>query len=528
MYKILVSDALHEKGMEILKGCSDLQVDVKVGLPVDELKKIVGGYDALAVRSATKVNDDLLKCATNLKVICRAGIGVDNIDVGKATERGVVVMNTPAGNSVTTAEHTMGLMLSMARLIPQATSSMKKGEWEKKAFMGVELLDKTLGIVGLGNIGSIVADRAHGFKMKVVAYDPFLSKDAALKKGAELVTLDELFKTSDFISIHIPLIDSTRNMIGKDEFNKMKTGVYFVNCARGGLVDEVALLDALNSKKVAGAALDVFGKEPPPADSPLLKHPKVICTPHLGASTEEAQEKVAIDCGRQLIDFFVNGVVSNAVNLPSISPEQAPILQPYQRLAEKLGKFHGQIVPGGAKKITLEYHGDITELDTKTLTLSYLKGYFSTCLDTPVTEVNAPIYAKNRGVEVIEQTSSKQGEFTSLMAVSLTTDEQTSTVAGSVFRANEPRIVGIDKFNFEALPEGDILVVRNQDRPGVVGSIGTILGENKINISRMQLGLDSQAKQAIMLINIDSKVPPAILEKVSAISGMISAKQIYL
>lgn len=528
MYKILVSDALHEKGMEILRGCADLQVDVKVGLPVDELKKLIGNYEALAVRSATKVNDDLLSFAKNLKVICRAGIGVDNIDVGKATERGVVVMNTPGGNNVTTAEHTMGMILAIARFIPQATKSMRDGQWEKKAFMGVELMDKTLGIVGLGNIGSIVAERARGFKMKVVAFDPFLSKEAALKKGAELVDLDELFKRSDFVSIHIPLTDATKHMIGRDEFKKMKDGVYFINCARGGLVDEVALLEALSSEKVSGAALDVFEKEPPIKDYPLLNHPRVICTPHLGASTEEAQEKVAIDCGKQLVDFFVNGVVSNAVNLPAISPEQAPFLQPFQRLAEKLGSFQGQTASGGAKKISIEYHGEITELDIKALTLSYLKGYFSTCLEMPVTEVNAPFFAKSRGIEVVEVLSSKKTEFTSLVVASLTTDEGTTSVSGTIFRAKEPRIVRIDRFILEALPEGVILVVRNQDRPGVVGSIGSILGENKINISRMQLGLDQPSKQAIMLINVDSKVPPKILEKLNAIEGMVSVKQVFL
>lgn len=324
MYKVLVSDALHENGLEILKGCSDLEVDVKVGLPVDELKKVIGNYDALAVRSATKVNDDLLRHAKNLKVICRAGSGVDNIDVDKATEHGVVVMNTPGGNNVTTAEHTMGLILAIARLIPQATKSIKDGLWDKKSFMGVELMDKTIGIIGLGNIGTNVAERARGFKMNVIAYDPLLSKEVALKKGVELVGLDELFRRADFITLHLPLTEKTRHTIGKDEFNKMKKGVFFVNCARGGLVDEVALLDALNSKKVAGAALDVFEKEPPSKDYPLLSHPKVICTPHIGASTGEAQEKVAIDCGRQLVDFLVKGIVSNAVNSPD-GPRQGSV-----------------------------------------------------------------------------------------------------------------------------------------------------------------------------------------------------------
>lgn len=318
MYKILVSDSLHEKGLEILKGCPDLEVDVKVGLPADELNKLIGNYDALAVRSATKVTGDILRHANKLKVICRAGSGVDNIDVEKATEHGVVVMNTPGGNNVTTAEHTMGLILAMSRLIPQATKSIKDGLWDKKSFMGVELMGKTIGIIGLGNIGAVVAERARGFKMNVIANDPLLSKEKAMGGGVEFVERDELFRRADFITLHIPLTKNTRHIIGKDEFNEMKDGVYFINCARGGLVDEAALLDALDSKKVAGAALDVFEKEPPQKDYPLLSHPRVICTPHIGASTRDAQRKVAIDCGNQLIDFLVRGVVSNAVNLEAV------------------------------------------------------------------------------------------------------------------------------------------------------------------------------------------------------------------
>ena len=491
------------------------------------LKKLIGNYDALAIRSATKVTDDILSKADHLKVICRAGIGVDNIDVKKATERGVVVMNTPGGNNVTTAEHTLGLIFSLVRSIPQATRSLKDGKWEKKAFMGVELMDKTIGILGLGNIGAIVADRARGLKMKVIAFDPFLSKEAARKMDVELVTLDELLSRSDIISIHVPLTDATKNMIGRKEFAKMKDGVYFVNCARGGLVDEDALLEALNSGRVAGAALDVFQKEPPGPTS-LIMHPHVIGTPHLGAATEDAQEKVSILCGKQLIDYLTKGVVSNAVNLPSVSAEQAPLLQPYQRLAEKLGSFHGQVLQGGAKKITLEYLGELTQLDVKSITLSYLKGYFSTYLETPVTEVNAPLFANARGIKIVESTSSKSEEFTSLIQVTLETDQGTTSVAGTIFRANEPRIVRIDRYILEALPEGVVLVIRNDDRPGVVGYIGTVLGENKINISRMQLGLDAVNKQAIALINIDGPVPPPILEKLKETQSILSVKQLFL
>jgi len=526
--KVLISDNLHPKGLEILQNCKELEVDLKPGMSPDELKKVIGDYDGIAIRSGTKLTDEIISNASNLKVICRAGIGVDNVDVKKATEAGVVVMNTPTGNNVTTAEHTISLLMSLVRSIPQATQSLKEGRWDKKKFMGVELMGKTFGVLGLGNIGGVVANRALGLKMHVVAYDPFLAKEVAEKRGVELLDFKEVLKTADFLTIHVPLSEATRHLIGKKEIKMMKDGAYLINCARGGLVDEAALLDALESGKLSGAALDVFEQEPPAADYALIKHPNVICTPHLGAATEEAQENVSILCGKQLIDFLTNGVVANAINLPSVTPEQAIELHPFQVLAEKLGKFQGQLIEGGAKKITLEYHGALTKQDLKPLTLSYLKGYFSCCVEQPVSEVNAPLFIKERGIELIESTTSKSEEFTSLIRATLTTDKEKGTVAGTIFRNNEPRIVNVDDSILEALPEGVVLVVRNDDRPGVVGQIGTVLGENGINISRMQLGLDPKAKHAIALINVDADLSPPIMEQLKGVQGVLSVKQLTL
>jgi D-3-phosphoglycerate dehydrogenase / 2-oxoglutarate reductase len=529
MAKILVSDKLSEAGLKILKDASSLEVDVKTGLKPDELKKIIGDYEGLIIRSSTKVTADLLSAAEKLKIIGRAGIGVDNVDTTAASKKGIIVENTPGGNVVTTAEHAIAMMCSAARKIPQATSSMKGGKWEKTKFVGSELYNKTLGVVGVGNIGKIVADRALGLKMKVIAYDPFLSSETAAKMGVELVELEDLFARSDFITIHTPLNEKTRNLIDRPAFGKMKKGVYIINCARGGIVNEEALVAAVQEGIVAGAALDVFAEEPISADHPLLKLEQVVCTPHLGASTDEAQENVAVEVAEQMVDYFVRGIVRNAVNFPSISAELAGVLQPYLSLAEKLGKLHGQLASSSPEEIHIEYSGELAEYPVASLTVSVLKGILEPILeDVSVNYVNAPFIAKERGMKVVESKVSSAKDFRSLIQVTLKTTKETREVSGTIFGTKNPRIVKIDDFYLEAVPEGTILVIHNQDRPGVVGNVGTLLGKNSVNISRMQLGLVKGKEKAIALYNVDQPVSASLLGELAKLPNIISVKQVTL
>ncbi|GAB4252896.1 MULTISPECIES: Rossmann-fold NAD(P)-binding domain-containing protein [Deferrisoma] len=521
MKRVLVSDNLSPRGVEILRSAEGVEVDVKTGLKPEELKGIIGQYDALVIRSATKVTADLLAHAANLKVIGRAGMGVDNVDVAEATKRGIVVMNTPGGNSVTTAEHALALMMSLVRNIPQADASMKQGKWEKKKFQGHELCGKTLGVVGLGNIGSIVADRALGLKMKVVGYDPYLSQERAAELGVELVDLEELFRRADIVTIHVPLLDETRNLINREALAKMKDGVYLVCAARGGIVDEDALLEAIESGKVAGAALDVF-REEPPGLTPLVAHPRVVCTPHLGASTVEAQEAVAVQVAEQIVDYLERGIIRNAVNVPSVPPEILAQMAPYLDLARSLGQLQAQLGVEGLKAVDLQYSGRIAEGRTGLVTAAALEGLLSASLGERVNLVNAPVIARERGIRVSETTAKNGEDYSAMMRLAVETAQGRFSLAGAIFGRKEPRIVEIDGIPIEAIPRGHLLVFWNYDRPGLVGSIGTTLGRHAINIGQMQFGREAPGGRAVTVVNVDVPVPAEVLRELKELPNVVS------
>jgi D-3-phosphoglycerate dehydrogenase len=536
--KILVADDLSARGIELLQATPGFSVDVKVGLKPDALQEIIGGYHGLAVRSATKVDSALLARATNLKVVGRAGIGVDNIDVPSASRRGIIVMNTPGGNAVTTAEHAICLLASLVRQIPQATASMKAGKWEKKKFAaGIELADKVLGVVGLGNIGRIVADRAIGLKMRVVAYDPFVTEEAAARLGVQLASLDDVLARADFVTIHVPFLNETKGLVNAAAIAKMKKGALLVNASRGGIVDEEALLAALTSGHLGGAALDVFSVEPP-VGSPLPGLDNVICTPHLGASTEEAQEKVAIEVAEQLVAFFTRGEVRNAVNMAPVSVEAMPRMAPFLELAGRIGSLVGQLSPEGVNELEVEIGGEVGELGVAPIVRTALVGFLKTHLEPPVNEVNAPLLAKERSIHVVETKKSTGGDYTSWLAVRARGRGGERYVKGTVFAAAaagpEPRLVQVDDFLLEAVPEGQIIVIRNDDRPGVIGSVGTLLGGRGINVSRMQVGLVRSRHEALMLWNVDaeeqssSPVGEDILEAVRKLAHVKSAFRVSL
>jgi len=525
--KVLISDPLSNKGLEILARAKHLKYDIKPGLPPEELKKIIPEYDAIIIRSETKLKAEIIEAADRLKVIGRAGIGLDNVDLPAATKKGIVVMNTPQENAIAAAEHTIAMMLSISRRIPQATSSMKAGKWEKKKFMGVELYNKTLGIVGIGVIGSIVADRARGLKMKVVAYDPYISKEAAEKKGVDLVSFDELLSRSDFISVHTPLTEETRNLIDKNAFRKMKDGVILIHCARGGIVSERDLYDAIQEGKVAGAALDVFEKEPA-VGNPLFELEQVISTPHLGASTGEAQENVSIAIAQQIVDYLTFGEARNAVNIPMVSPDILPFLRPYLRLGEKLGSFLGQISNYAIEEVLIEYHGEVVEYGTKPITISVLKGMLTPFVGETVNFVNAQVMAKERGMKITESSSAKTEDFASLIAITARSKMEQNYIAGALFGRKELRIVKLNDFFIEAIPEGYILLVNNYDRPGVIGNVGTTLGNKNINIATMQFGRDRMGGNAISLLHLDAPLPPGVLGEILRLPNIISVRQIQL
>ena len=508
--RVLVSDPLSSKGLEILGRAKSLKYDLKPGLSPEELKRIIPEYDGIIIRSETKLKGDLIEAGNRLKVIGRAGIGLDNVDLPAATKKGIVVMNTPQENAIAAAEHTMAMIFSVSRKIPQATASMKAGKWEKKKFMGVELYNKTLGLIGIGVIGTIVADRARGLKMKVIGYDPYLSKEIAEKKGVDLVSLDELLRRSDFISIHTPLTDETRNLIDKNAFPKMKKGVILINCARGGIINEKDLYDAVKGGKVAGAALDVFEKEPA-VGNPLLELESVISTPHLGAATEEAQENVAIAIAQQVVDFLTLGEARNAVNMPAVSPDILPSLRPYLRLGEQLGSFLGQISNYAIEEILIEYHGEVVEYGTKPITISVLKGLLTPFVGETVNFVNAPVMAKERGIKITESTRAEAEDFASLIALTTRSKMEQNYIAGTLFGRKELRIVKLNDFFIEAIPEGHILLVNNYDKPGVIGNIGNALGSRNINIATMQFGRDRMGGNAISLLHLDVPLPPGMV-----------------
>ena len=527
MFKILVSDSLSEEGLSILKSSKDFIVDVKTGLKPAELKSIIAEYDALLVRSATKVTGEIIEAGTKLKIIGRAGVGLDNVDLKAATAKGIIVMNTPAGNTISTAEHTMSLILSLSRSIPQADQSMKKNEWRRKDFMGVELYNKTMGIIGLGRIGMEVAKRCLSFGMRVKAYDPFLSKEVADQNGVELVKLEEIYRQADYITVHVPLTEETTGMISDKQFQIMKAGVRVINCARGGIIDEAALVRALESKKVAGAALDVYVEEPP-KDSKLTGFSNIVLTPHLGASTEEAQVNVAIEIAHQVNDALLGKGIRNAANYPSVDPETYHVLQPYINLCEKLGNFTSQISQGALNEVNITYSGDISRHDTAPLTMALMKGLLSPVLQDTVNFINSLSLAKERGIRVTESKSMQSEEFVTLISLEIKTHKETHRIAGTLFTKTEPRIVKIDEFYVEAIPMGCMLILQNWDKPGLIGSLGMVMGEYNINIAAMSFGREKQGGRALTVLNVDSCVTGEVLEKVKALPHILSAKAVQL
>jgi D-3-phosphoglycerate dehydrogenase len=516
--RVLIADKMDPKAAAVFRE-RGIAVDEKPGLTPDELAQVIADYDGLAVRSSTKVNAAVMDAALpRLKVIGRAGIGVDTIDVPAASSRGIVVMNTPFGNSITTAEHAIAMLFALAREIPQADQSTQSGKWEKNRFMGVELAGKTLGLIGCGNIGSIVADRAHGLKMKVVAYDPFLSPERAVELGVEKAELDELLARADFITLHTPLTDQTRGILSREALAKTKPGVRIVNCARGGLIDEAALKDALDSGHVAGAALDVFQEEPA-KDNALFGTRGLICTPHLGASTTEAQVNVAIQIAEQMADFLLLGGVTNAVNMPSLTAEEAPRLKPYMALAEKLGKLAGQILGEDVRSVSVEVEGAAAQLNQKPITGAVLAGLMSSYSDS-VNMVNAPFLAKQRGLDVREVRHDREGAYHTLIAVEAVTPKGLRRVAGTLLGKNEARLVELFGIEIDAELEGAMLYIVNTDTPGFIGKLGTALGDAGINIATFNLGRRKARGDAAALIAVDGEIGPDVLETLGALDGV--------
>lgn len=520
MPKVLISDKMDPRAAEIFRE-RGVEVDEITGKTPDELKAMIGQYDGLAIRSSTKVTKDILEHATNLKVVGRAGIGVDNVDIPAASAKGVVVMNTPFGNSITTAEHAIALMFALARQLPEADASTQAGKWEKNRFMGVELTGKTLGLIGAGNIGSIVADRALGLKMKVVAFDPFLTEERAVEMGVTKATLDELLARADFITLHTPLTDQTRNILSAENLAKTKAGVRIINCARGGLIDEAALKAGLDRGHIAGAALDVFVEEPAKS-SPLFGTPGFVSTPHLGASTTEAQVNVAIQVAEQMADYLVSGGVTNALNMPSLSAEEAPKLRPYMGLAEKLGSLVGQLTTGAIDRVSIHREGAAAELNPKPVTSAVLTGFLRTQTDT-VNMVNAPVLARDRGMEVREVRIEREGDYHTLLRVSVRTADGERSVAGTLFGDANPRLVELFGIKVEADLAGHMLYVVNEDAPGFIGRIGTLLGERGVNIGTFHLGRRQAGGEAVLLLSVDGAVSPELLAQVKALPGVKTA-----
>lgn len=521
-YRVLVSDPLAEEGIDILKEFCD--VDVNTGLTEDQLVDIIGNYDALLVRSGTEVTARVIDAGAKLKFIGRAGAGVDNIDTEAATRRGIVVANAPEGNTLAATEHTMAMMLSLARNIPQATASLKKGEWKRSKFMGVELNDKVLGIMGFGRIGREVAKRAQAMQMKCIAYDPFITKERAASLGVEMVPLDELFRRADVITVHTPLIKETRHVINAETIATMKDGVRLINCARGGIIDEAALVDAIKSGKVAGAALDVFENEPP-TESPLLGLDRVIVTPHLGASTVEAQKNVAISVANQCISVLSGGAAKYVVNAPMIPAEQQALVEPYAMLAQKMGSLLIQLIEGRLESLEITYGGEAAALpNTKFITRVILKGLLDPILQVPVNIVNAEFVAKERGIRMSETTTEEAQGFRNIISITAKTDRMTESVSGSVSGPNRARIVSIGGYMTDLTPTGHVVISRHIDKPGVIGKAATILGRVNVNIAGMQVGRHKPGEEALMVLTVDSAVPAEAMEEIKKIDGIHTAK----
>ena len=527
-HKVLVTDHLASQGLERLQAAPDIAVDIRPGLTSEELARVISSYHGLIIRSGTRITKTVIEAATNLRVIGRAGIGVDNIDVEAATKQGIVVMNTPGGNNVTTAEHALSLLLALARNIPQANAALKAGQWEREKFTGSEISNKILGVIGLGNIGSIVAERALGLKMRVIAYDPFVTPESAAKLRVELVSLDELYAHADFITVHTPLTKETRGLIGTAAFAKMKRGVRLINCARGGIVDEGALFQAITNGLVAGAALDVFVEEPPPPTHPLLQLDQVICTPHLGAATDEAQINVAVAIADQVAHFLTHGVIQNAVNFPALTAKMLALLQPYLVLGEKLGSFLAQVIIGAPLEVQVEYSGEIVEYDVTPATAAVLRGLLSPVLESPINYVNAPLIARERGIRVVESRSSRPSDFLNSVTVRVLGETSVNTVEGAVFSNNAVRLVRVNDFYLEAVLDGHILMLHNRDVPGVVGAVGTLLGQRGINIASLELGRERIGGMAISLFHVDGQVPSEVLAELRTLEPIVSAQQIRL
>ncbi|MDY6823836.1 MAG: phosphoglycerate dehydrogenase [Thermodesulfobacteriota bacterium] len=520
--KVLVSDKLGEAGIEIFEYAPDIDVTVNTELTPEELLEEIEDYDALVIRSATKVTAELIDAAKNLKVVGRAGIGLDNVDIPAATQRGIVVMNTPKGNTVTTAEHAIAMMMSLSRNIPQGTASLRSGRWDKKKLQGREVMGKTLGVLGFGKIGSIVADRARGLKMKVIVFDPNINPDRIEKAGFQSVTLDELYEQADYITIHVPKVKKTTGLLNKDAFAKMKDGVMIVNCARGGIINEDDLSDALESGKVAGAALDVFATEPP-GESPLLKFDNFICTPHLGASTREAQTNVAVDVANQIIAYLKDGTVMNAVNAPSVTGEKLQKLKPYLELAERIGRLLAQIINGKLKEVSIEYNGDYHGLDLDPVSTALLNGILDPLIADAVNAVNAPAIAQEMGIKVSETSSAEPFDYRNLMTVKVTTTERTDTVAGTIFGKIYPRVVRINDFRMDLSPYGHILLILSANKPGDIGNIGAVLGEEGINILRLMIGHEEDiGEKNLIVVRTEETVPPDVFKKLEEQELLIS------
>ncbi|UUX93860.1 phosphoglycerate dehydrogenase [Methanoplanus endosymbiosus] len=522
-YKVLVSDPLAEEGIEILRGFCE--VDVRTGLSEEQLIKIIGEYDGLLVRSGTQVTESVIEAAEKLRFVGRAGAGVDNINLDAATKKGIIVANAPAGNTLAACEHTLAMMASLARNIPQATASVKKGEWKRSAFMGVELNDKVLGIVGFGRIGQELAKRASALEMKVVAYDPYINRERAKELGVEVMTLDELFPVADFITVHTPLIKETKHLINTTTIATMKDGVRIINCARGGIINEADLCDAIAQGKVAGAALDVYEEEPPKA-SGIISLDQVICTPHLGASTVEAQLNVAVSVAKQCIEVLKGGSAKFVVNAPMIPPDQVERIEPYANLAQKMGKLLIQLVEGRIESVEVEYGGKTAEFgqNTKYITRLALKGMLDPILQTPVNIVNAELAAKERGIRVSETITEESFGFTNVITIRVKTDKMEESVSGNVSSPGKPRIVKIGEYMTDMTPTGHVVISRHHDVPGVIGKFATIIGHKNVNIAGMQVGRNRPGDEAIMVLNVDSEVPQDAMDEIVQIDGVFTAK----
>ena len=525
--KVLITDPISDEGIKILKSDPGLQVDVETKLTKEQLLEKIRDYDALIIRSETQVTREVIDAAQHLKIIGRAGVGIDNVDVPAATEKGIIVANAPEGNTIAACEHTIAMMFAMSRNIPQANASLKSGKWERSKFMGIEVLGKTLGVIGLGRIGGELTKRARGMGMEVLAYDPFTTPERAKDIGARLASLDEIYEKADFITVHTPLIPSTKHMVSTPQFEKMKKGVRIINCARGGIIDEAALLEALKSGKVAGAALDVFEKEPP-VGNPLLELNQVIATPHLGASTKEAQVSVATIIAEQVLNAFNGLPVTTALNIPIMKPETMAQIRPFLPLAESLGKFIAQLVDGPISEMDVTYRGDITQKDVSLVTIAAVKGLLDFKKGELVNYVNAKAVAKDYGIKVVEAKSGEVGDYTNLITVTVKTEKGQRQVSGTIFGNKDSRIVGIDDYRIEAIPAGYMIVTMHKDRPGVIGNVGTILGKNDINIAGMVVGREAVRGEAIMILNVDDAVPQLVLKEMIEKAGLYDARYVKL